>query len=277
MGAAAPARKAPARKAAPGRKGAGRRTPHSALREKPRRTPRTAGRVRNGVRATPARTRPRPQRATTARSKSARTVRARPARPNQHQGGNLIPMAVGRTAVAVRGLPDSGLVFRLTRGRAWIGVLSVLLTGIVALNVVSLSLSASQGKISQQAQILEQENSALRARLAHRLSNGRVRSAAASIGMASPAPSDINYRDASGEAVRLTARRLAAGFSLGGSLVAAPTITTPAPTTTTTTSTTTPASTSASAIATSVPTTTSSAPATPTVSSGTVAGGVSPG
>jgi hypothetical protein len=109
---------------------------------------------------------------------------------------HLVPVAVGRTAVALRALPDSGLVMRLTRGRAWIAVLSVLLTGIVALNVVSLSLSASQGKIAQQAQILEQENSALRARLAQRLSNARVRNEAAYLGMIAPEPTEITYRNA---------------------------------------------------------------------------------
>lgn len=126
----------------------------------------------------------------------------------------------------MRGLPDSGLVVRMTRGRAWIGVLSVLLAGIVALNVVSLSLSASQGQVSQQIRTLEQENSALRARLAQRLSNDRVASAAASLGMAVPGPDDIAYRDASGQAVRLMVQRLA-GFDIGSSLVSE----TPAPTT----------------------------------------------
>ena len=33
----------------------------------------------------------------------------------------LVPLAVGRTAVAVSGLADSGVVHRLTRGRLWIG------------------------------------------------------------------------------------------------------------------------------------------------------------
>jgi hypothetical protein len=262
MAAAAPARKAPARaparrkpaRRAPQRRGGGGRTPHSGLRQKRQRSPRTARGARDAVRATSAPSRSKPR----------------------AQGGHLIPIAVGRTAVAMRGLPDSGLIVRLTRGRGWIAVLSVLLTGIVALNVVSLSLSASQGKTSQQAQIFEQENSALRARLAHRLSSGRVRSAAASLGMTSPAPSDINYRDASGEAVRLTARRLADGFGLGSSLVVAPTTTTPPPITTTTTSTTTP-TTSAPVTADSAPTTTPSAPATPAVSTGTPGGGVSPG
>ena len=87
----------------------------------------------------------------------------------------------------MRGLPDSGLMVRLTRGRAWIGLLSVLLTGIVALNVVSLSLGASQGKIAQQALILSQENSALRARLAEQLSNDSVRTC---LLYTSPSPRD---------------------------------------------------------------------------------------
>jgi hypothetical protein len=255
--AAAPVRKGPARKG-----GAGRRS--SVVARAPRRQRR-------------------PQ-----RHVAARRVRGRPG-PAQ-----LVPIALGRTAVAVRSLPDSGLVVRLTRGRAWIGVLSVMLTGIVALNVISLSLSASQGRISRQAAVLEQENSALRARLAHRLSNGRVRNAAASIGMTSPSPTEISYRDASAEAVRLAARRLAAGFTLGGWLVdssatttmvpATPTATsttmgTPAPSTTSTT----PASPTAAAptatvpaSGTSAPATTPSAPAAP-VSTATAGGGVSPG
>ena len=122
----------------------------------------------------------------------------------------LVPVAVGRTAVVMRGLPDSSLVVRMTRGRAWIAVLSVLLTGIVALNVVNLSLGASQGKVAQQIQVLEQENSALRARLAERLSNQRVASTAATLGMSSPLPSDITYRKATPDTVGAAARRLAA-------------------------------------------------------------------
>ncbi len=202
MGAAAPARKAaaaaPARRKKSSQRAAGGRTSHSALRQKPKRSPRTAGGARNAVRATPARRRP-------------------------QRSGHFVPYAVGRTAGAVRHLPDTGVVFRLTRGRAWIGLLSLLLTGIVALNVVSLSLSAAQGKLSQQAMIVEQENTALHARLAERLSSGRIRHSAASIGMTAPKTSDVSYRDASRDAVRAAARRLAEGFGLGGSMVSAPT------------------------------------------------------
>ena len=158
-------------------------------------------------------------------------------------------------------------------------MVSVLLAGIVALNVVSLSLGASQGKIAQQTLTLEQENSALRARLAERLSNDRVRSAAVALGMAVPAPEEISYRDATPRALQLTAQRLASGFSLGGVVaetptatvvtpvseaapvepepVSAPAETTTAPTTTTTT-------------------TTEPAPST-AVTTGATGGGVSPG
>jgi hypothetical protein len=85
----------------------------------------------------------------------------------------------------------------MTRGRVWIGVLGVLLTGLVAVSVVNLSLGAKEGKIGTETQALAQENSALRARLAVRLSSGRVRSEAASLGMTAPSATDISYRNAS--------------------------------------------------------------------------------
>ena len=187
MAAAAPARRS-------GAPAPARRKP--ATRTKPRRP-------------NPARTRTTPQRDLARRQPRRGRPAARPAH-------GRIPLVVGRTAVALGALPDSGLVFRLTRGRAWIAALSALLTGVVALNVVNLSLGAAQGRVSEQVQALQEENSSLRARLAHRLSNGRVRSTAAAYGMTSPAPRDINYRDASGEAVRLTAQRLANGLGVSG-------------------------------------------------------------
>jgi len=54
-------------------------------------------------------------------------------------------------------LPESGLIHRLTRGRAWIGVLGVLLIGIVGLNVVTLSFAASAGKVDERIQALSRE------------------------------------------------------------------------------------------------------------------------
>ncbi len=78
-------------------------------------------------------------------------------------------VAAGRTAVAVRQLPDSGLIVRMTRGRAWIAVLGILLVGIVALNVATLSFAASAGKIDEQITALEKENSMLESREAQKL------------------------------------------------------------------------------------------------------------
>ena len=64
---------------------------------------------------------------------------------------------------------------RMTQGRLWIGVLGVLLAGIVALNVVTLSLAAAAGHIDQNIQALEKENSILRSRDAQRSGVARVR------------------------------------------------------------------------------------------------------
>ncbi len=158
----------------------------------PARSPRTAPR------------RPRPP------QRRSRPQRRRSANIPTPPGGYLIPLAVGRTAVAVRQLPDSGAIRSLTRGRAWILLLGLLLIGIVALNVATLSLTATSGKVEENIQTLGQENSVLRAHQAQLLANDRIRSAAASIGLAAPAPSDISYRDASREAIAAAARRLSA-------------------------------------------------------------------
>jgi hypothetical protein len=155
-GAAAPAR-APARK--PARKPAGKPAP---ARRKPARKAKGA--------AAPARK--------PARRAPARRVAA---------GGQLIPIAVGRSATAIRGLPDSGLVVRMTRGRLWIGVLAVLLVGIVGLNVVTLSFAASSGKVDERNTALEQENRTLDGRVGTVFGNGgRMRHEATALGLAMP-------------------------------------------------------------------------------------------
>jgi len=138
--------------------------------------------------------------------------KAAPARrqaPARRPGGQLIPLAVG-TATAVRHLPDSSLMVRMTRGRAWIGVLGVLLAGIVALNVVTLSLAASAGHIDQNIQALEQENSILRSRDAQRSGSARVRYDAAALGLLVPTTDQIGYAQASPRDVAVAAQRLAA-------------------------------------------------------------------
>lgn len=138
-------------------------------------------------------------------SKPARRSRAArgAALPRQHPirfAGNsaadaaaLLPHAAFRTAGAVRDLSDSSLIVRLTRGRGWIAVLGVLLTGIVALNVIILSLNAGAGVNGERIDSLERENSALRAELAERLAAGRVETDAAALGMYVPDAKDVTY------------------------------------------------------------------------------------
>jgi hypothetical protein len=173
---AAPARKAPARKS-PARKSPTRKAPgrKPAARQAPARAPR---RARTSSRAAAV-------------------------------GGQLIPFA-GRTAVAVGQLPDSGLMVRMTRGRAWIAVLGVLLVGIVGLNVVTLSFAASSGKIDAAITALGQENPILEGRDTRLTSPGPIRQAAIPLGLAMPASEEIHFTEAGPKDVATAAARLAA-------------------------------------------------------------------
>jgi hypothetical protein len=124
----------------------------------------------------------------------------------------LVPIAVGRTAGAVSGLAELGVVHRLTRGRLWIGALASLLVGIVALNVVALSFNASSSKATRQTDVLERQISTLRAQMAAMgASNERVQSLAAELGMTDPEPGAIGYVNASESDAARAAERLASG------------------------------------------------------------------
>ncbi len=138
-------------------------------------------------------------------------TRRRPA-PARRHGAQLIPIAVG-TATAVGRLPDSGLVVRMTRGRAWIGVLGMLLAGIVALNVITLSFAASAGQIDQNIQALDRENSILRSRDALLSATERVRSDAAALGLSASTEAEVGYVQADPDDVKIAAQRLAAAGS----------------------------------------------------------------
>jgi hypothetical protein len=187
--ATAPARKPAApkrRKAAPGRKKA-----TSA------RASATAAPARKASTAAPARTAP-------ARRKAA---------PKRRRSAGVIPIAAGtagRAAVAVTQLPESGLIHRLTRGRAWIGLLGLLLVGIVALNVVTLSFTASAGKVDERITALSQDNSVTQGRVAEHYGQAPMRHQAAEMDLAIPtetAPQVLNFQP---DAVAKAASRLAA-------------------------------------------------------------------
>jgi hypothetical protein len=130
-----------------------------------------------------------------------------------------VPQAAVRSVGAVRDFSDSGLIMRLTRGRGWIAVLCTLLGGIVALNVISLSLSAGSGRVSLQVDELKTEISALRAQIDERLSASKVEAEAASLGMANPNPKEISYLSArDGDAEKLAHLLASDGFLMAPSL-----------------------------------------------------------
>jgi Tfp pilus assembly protein PilN len=155
--------------------------------------------------AAPARKLP-PTRARPAPSRAPQRVRPKPKRAPR---GHLVPLAAARTAASVRNLPDSGLVVRMTRGRAWIGVLGVLLVGIVALNVVTLSFAASTGGIDENIQALDKENALLRNRDAQKSGIERIRGAAAAQGLVMPTADQVHYINAGRDDVATAAQRLA--------------------------------------------------------------------
>ena len=147
--------------------------------------------------------------AATARRAAAPKRALRRRAPARRSGGQLIPIAAG-AAIAVRNLPDSGLMVRMTRGRAWIAVLGVLLAGIVTLNVITLSLAADAGHVDQNIQALEEENSVLRSRDAQRSGASRVRHDAAAFGFSAASIDEVGYTQARPSDVQIAARRLAA-------------------------------------------------------------------
>ncbi|HEX5609578.1 MAG TPA: hypothetical protein VFX45_05740 [Solirubrobacterales bacterium] len=204
---------APARKTAPA-PAPSRTTPPRRRKPAPARpaSPRTkAAPARRAAATAPARRAP-ARRAPTRRAPARAPQRARPKTRTSRvaAGGQLIPIAVGRTAVAMRQLPDSGLMVRMTRGRAWIGVLGVLLAGIVTLNVITLSFAASSGQITEQITTLEKENSVLGGREAQRYATERIRYEAGALGLTMSTDDEPQVIDAGADDVAQAAARLAA-------------------------------------------------------------------
>jgi hypothetical protein len=172
-----------------------------------------AATVRQGPAAAPPRRKPRPVKAAAtaapARKAPARKAPTRRNAPSRRPGGQLIPIAAG-AATAVRQLPDSSLMVRMTRGRAWIAVLGVLLAGIVAVNVVTLSLSAAAGHVETNITALEEENSLLSGRAARLYGSARLRHEAAGYGLVAASSDGTSYLQASKQDVAIAAQRLSA-------------------------------------------------------------------
>jgi hypothetical protein len=190
-------------------------------RTRPRRAPAKRRPARGAAPRSRAPKRPNQALASLPRARRAHPARrARPATRPLHPmrfaqpaaaGAAMLPHAAVRTADAVRDLSDSSLIVRLTQGRAWIAALGVLLAGIVALNVLILSLNSGVGVAGEKIDLLERQNSALRAELAEKLSSVRVEEEGAALGMSVPQPEDTSYLRARHHDAKRAARALDGG------------------------------------------------------------------
>jgi hypothetical protein len=191
-------------------------------------------------------------------------------------GAALFPQAAMRSAGAVRDFSDSSLIHRMTRGRGWIAVLCALLGGIVALNVLSLSLTAGSGRTSLQIDELKTDVSSLQAQIEEKLSAVKVEAEAARLGLANPDPRSITFLSASDADARRVAHLLATdGFLLAPSQPSSypepGTTYAPVPTTSAA------AATAEPTTATAAPTTTVAPASTPATSEGTAGGSTGTG
>lgn len=117
---------------------------------------------------------------------------------------------VGRSAHAVGRLPETAAVKRISASRLWIALIGLLLTGIVAINVLTVSYGAMASRIETDIEKLERQNSILSSQTTRALSMPRVRDAASAAGMTAPATDEITYREFGPEVFAAAAQRLAA-------------------------------------------------------------------
>jgi hypothetical protein len=85
------------------------------------------------------------------------------------------------------------MVDRLVRGRAWIGLLGVLLIALVGINVSLLKLNAAAGRNAEWAKKLRVDNADLRARVSRLRSGQRIQASARDLGLVMPAAASVHY------------------------------------------------------------------------------------
>ncbi|MBK5233067.1 MAG: hypothetical protein JJE13_08830 [Thermoleophilia bacterium] len=140
------------------------------------------------------------------RPRSTPARRPSPQRRQRHGGRRL----VGRTAHAVTHLPETRPVVGISRSRVWIAVIGVLLTGLVSINVMTVSYGASSSKVDAQIQSLERRNAILKSTETEVLSMPRVHDTAVAAGMAVPDPQELRYLHFKPGDIAAAAQRLAA-------------------------------------------------------------------
>lgn len=129
---------------------------------------------------------------------------------------------VARRAAAV---PDARFLDRLIRGRAWIGLVGVMLMGLVFLQVSLLQLNTGIGRAVQSAATLERANQDLRTRNATLDATERVQQVAQDLGMVMPAAGQVRYLRAGAA----TPAAAAAGLSAPAPVLQQSTVPAPVP------------------------------------------------
>jgi len=93
----------------------------------------------------------------------------------------------------IRAIRPTILVDRLLRGRLWVALIAMLLTGIVFLNVALLEVNGSIARMDARAAELGRDNAALRMRVARLGSSERIQRSAAERGFVAAAPGEVGY------------------------------------------------------------------------------------
>jgi cell division protein FtsL len=117
-----------------------------------------------------------------------------------------------RERQAVAPLPRGARVLdALLTGRAWIGLVGLLLAGIVFFNVDLLQMNREITQMAERAAHIKRQNDRLRHDYARLASSERIQQAAATLGLVLPAPGEVRYltskprRDARKAAGRIVA------------------------------------------------------------------------
>jgi hypothetical protein len=173
-------------------RGSGHRVRRSVAPTAPRRVSGPAGgAAAGGVIAAPApgRTRP-PERTAPPKRTSPRT---RPSRSRRDARSAARAPGRLRAAVYLRALPDNVLLDRIIRGRVWIPLLGMLLTGIVFMQVEVLKLNAGIGRSLERGSALQARNELLRAGVSRLSDEQRIERIAAQMGLVMPGPAQLRF------------------------------------------------------------------------------------
>jgi hypothetical protein len=144
-----------------------------------------------GVIAVPAPGRTRPQEHTAPRKRTSPGTRPSRSRRGARSAARA-PWRL-RAAVYLRALPDNVLLDRIIRGRVWIPLLGMLLTGIVFMQVEVLKLNAGIGRSLERGSALQAQNELLRAGVSQLSDEQRIERIAAQMGLVMPGPAQLRF------------------------------------------------------------------------------------